>query len=48
MVNEAQSRVTSVGGRSGANAHRSAMRAVEAAGFSKAGAHIRPYQHPAF
>ncbi|WP_208695058.1 CrpP family ICE-associated protein [Pseudomonas oryzihabitans] len=35
-------------GRSGANAHRSASRAGEAAGLAKAGVHTCPYQHPAF
>nr|WP_260983957.1 CrpP family ICE-associated protein [Pseudomonas oryzihabitans] len=48
MVNEALSKVTSMDGRSGANAHRSAMRAGEAAGLARAGVHTCPYQHPAF
>ncbi|WP_323148582.1 CrpP family ICE-associated protein [Pseudomonas oryzihabitans] len=35
-------------GRSGANAHRSAMRAGEAAALARASVHTCPYQHPAF
>ena len=48
MASKTQPRVTSMEGRSGANAHRSASRAGEAAGLAKAGVHTCPYQHPAF